>query len=1106
MQRARLWVGVLAAALVAVPASMAHATPALVDGPTRVAVGGGAAAPAGLPGGVHPVPVERLLDTRVGTGAAAGIRPAGSTTSVTVAGFGEVPATGVGAVALTLVATGTTGSGYVTAYPHGGAAPTASALNWTVGRTVSNLALVKVGANGQVDLRVSGSSTNLVADVVGWVETAAGIPGAGTVTALSPARLLDTRNGTGAPAARLRGGTVLPLAVAARGGVPATGAGAVVLNVTAVGGSSSGYVGVSPKDPGPGTASSLNWATGETIANLVVVGVSPAGTVDLRVTTPGSVDLVADVVGWVGAGAPAGSWVLGAVRPGRVLDSRTDAGGLPMTSNQRRTLLLAGTAGLPSAGMGAALLNVTVTGATYSGHLEAFQSLAGLPPSSSLNFEKGRTKASQLVVPVDEYGRADLAVSPGGSAHVVVDVTGYVLAPPADAVPPTGVTGLGVSAVGQQTAMLAWTAPDDPDLRSVSVRRFPAAPAGVANPGTPVPVAAGATSVTDTGLTPGTAYSWTVTTTDRWWNRSSVSVGASTTGLAWTGPDVLTPRRGAPLHVSCASATTCTATDASGQALRFDGTTWSAPVQLFPPWPANALAYSTPLSCPTTTFCLAMAPHAAVVAYRDGAWLAPVTIGPDTPEGSWGGVSCTSATFCALGRGDGYLTTFDGTTAGALVRPRAAVAWWSMSCVSTAFCVAAGVDRSTGAGYVARWNGSTWTVTAVGAQLGAVSCPSTTFCMATDSSGGYVRFNGSTWTSRASIDSYSNFFEGRELSCTSASFCVVLDPQLGVRRWNGSTWSAVTALDPVTDLNGGLDCVSPTMCVVVDQLGRWFRWNGTTWSAAAAFDPTSGGMTSLSCPTDGFCLLTDGTGRALRWTGTWQPPQVVAPHALLADCTSATACLAVDPWSMRWRTWNGTSWTAGGALPGEVRDLDCVDATWCMAVESDGILRRFTGAGWAGAAAVFAGGTGYRVSCVSRTFCLANDGTSWSRWNGTTWSAVRGIPGTSTSSPFVVAVSCASATYCLGGDNHGGTWLFDGTTFRALTVTLPGGQPSDIDCLSSRMCVATNWVGQVSTWNGFTWTAQAPTGFTSDDAVSAVDCSSATQCVLAGSYRVSRSS
>ncbi len=160
MRVTRRAIGVLFAAVVALSGMGAVASPAVAGSPSSArvpatVVAASTAAADTMPGGYHAVPATRLLDTRDGTGAPAGLRPAGSTTAVTVTGVHGIPATGVSAVALTLVATGSTANGFLTAFPHGDAAPNASALNWSGGLTVSNLALVKVGTGGQVDLRVS---------------------------------------------------------------------------------------------------------------------------------------------------------------------------------------------------------------------------------------------------------------------------------------------------------------------------------------------------------------------------------------------------------------------------------------------------------------------------------------------------------------------------------------------------------------------------------------------------------------------------------------------------------------------------------------------------------------------------------------------------------------------------------------------------------------------------------------------------------------------------------------------------------------------------------------------------------------------------------------
>jgi hypothetical protein len=79
--------------------------------------------------------------------------------------------------------------------------------------------------------------------------------------------------------------------------VAATGATAVVLNVTATDTTASSYVTVYPDDQTQPTASNLNFTAGETIPNLVVVGLGPDGILDFY-NNAGSTDLVADLFGY----------------------------------------------------------------------------------------------------------------------------------------------------------------------------------------------------------------------------------------------------------------------------------------------------------------------------------------------------------------------------------------------------------------------------------------------------------------------------------------------------------------------------------------------------------------------------------------------------------------------------------------------------------------------------------------------------------------------------------------------------------------------------------------------------------------------------------------
>ncbi|HEX7916692.1 Ig-like domain repeat protein, partial [Rudaea sp.] len=94
--------------------------------------------------------------------------------------------------------------------------------------------------------------------------------------ALQPSRLLDTRAGFSTTDGQFAGigaateGGVVDLTVAGRGGVPNTGAVAVVLNVTVTNPTALGYITAWPSGTTQPNVSNLNFTPGKTIANLVV--------------------------------------------------------------------------------------------------------------------------------------------------------------------------------------------------------------------------------------------------------------------------------------------------------------------------------------------------------------------------------------------------------------------------------------------------------------------------------------------------------------------------------------------------------------------------------------------------------------------------------------------------------------------------------------------------------------------------------------------------------------------------------------------------------------------------------------------------------------------
>jgi len=206
-------------------------------------------------------------------------------------------------VVLNATVTNTTASSFLTAYRAGSSRPNASNLNWTAGGVVPNRVIVPVGSGGKVTFYNSSGNADLVIDVNGYFtdSTASGTSNIGLV----PARILDTRKGTGGFSTRLGPGTSIAVTVAGVGGVPAMGSAtppsAVVISVTVTDPSVSGssFLTIWPDQATMPTASDLNFVNGQTVANLVVVQVPSTGKIEIS-NANGATDVIVDVVAWFG--------------------------------------------------------------------------------------------------------------------------------------------------------------------------------------------------------------------------------------------------------------------------------------------------------------------------------------------------------------------------------------------------------------------------------------------------------------------------------------------------------------------------------------------------------------------------------------------------------------------------------------------------------------------------------------------------------------------------------------------------------------------------------------------------------------------------------------
>jgi hypothetical protein len=213
---------------------------------------------------------------------------------VQIAGRGGVAVDAVAAV-LNVTAIKPGGPGFLTIFPCGGDMPLASSLNYAVGDVVGNEVVAKLSATGSVCIYTQ-SDTHLTADVVGFVPS-----GAGAVS-LTPGRVLETRpgevtvDGKGQVAGRVGAMSEIEVQIAGRGNVPASGASAAVMNVTAIKPGGPGFLTIFPCGDRP-LASSLNYGPGDVVGNEVIAKLSATGSV--CVYTQADTHLTIDVVGYI---------------------------------------------------------------------------------------------------------------------------------------------------------------------------------------------------------------------------------------------------------------------------------------------------------------------------------------------------------------------------------------------------------------------------------------------------------------------------------------------------------------------------------------------------------------------------------------------------------------------------------------------------------------------------------------------------------------------------------------------------------------------------------------------------------------------------------------
>ncbi len=334
------------------------------------------------------VPATRLLDSRDGTGGVLRKLRAGETV--------ELPLPSGKASVLNVTVTEPEGPGWVTAFPCGGTRPLTSNLNFSAGQTVANLVLAlptRVLGAGIRTCFYTSQATHLIVDGSGT------FPANSTFGPFFPHRVVDTRLGAGAPKRKLLAGEVLQLPLY-------QSYGATVINVTATNPSGPGWINIFRCDLDRPLSSNLNFATGETVANLVLAPTGRTGAACLYSSQ--DTDVVVDELG--------GLFLYQAVNPIRALDTRNNTGGIGHKLMAGETVRLMLPPGKATA------VNVTATGSHGPGWIAVYPCDDPRPMVSNLNFDTNQTVANLVFAQPGPSGETCIYTS--ADTHLIADIQG----------------------------------------------------------------------------------------------------------------------------------------------------------------------------------------------------------------------------------------------------------------------------------------------------------------------------------------------------------------------------------------------------------------------------------------------------------------------------------------------------------------------------------------------------------------------------------------------------------------------------------------------------------------------------------------------------------